>query len=301
MPAWLIPAIISAVGIGADLLRQRAQGQSAETQQNLYNQWLRDRQSGAQDIIAQLTAGGFNPFGPQVNTGTNSSTTSGTTRGTTNSTTRTSTRPVVTPEYSKLEGMFRGLLEGRLAKPSALPHGFAETGALAINKAHAGASAAARNMAARRGLSAEASFGLAAPGESARATDIGKFLVDVPLKERQLQTEDIELASRVAQIFGLGHDQVSNTQGTTTSASNSSTSGMSSMASPPNIGMLANLLLPPGPMQGGGTGQSGVGTGMAGVSQLLAWLYQQGMLGGSGHPGGGGGLPPPTTGQGGIF
>lgn len=300
MPAWLIPAIISAVGIGADLLRSRAQGQSAQEQQRLYNQWLAQRSAGVQDILAQVTAGGNNPFGSQVTNQSSSSTSR--TNSATNSTTRQSTRPVVTDEYAKMEGMFRGLLEGRLAKPSTLPAGYAERGVKDINATYAGTAQAARNVAARKGLSAEATFGLATPGESSRADKVSDFLVSVPERERALQTQDIELASRIAQVFGLGQDSISNTQSTGTSSTAGTSAGM--MSAPPNLGALAGLLLPPSPYSGpttAGRGTDAAGGAMGGISQLLAWLYNQGMLGNGGGGGGGGSLPPPTTGSGGFF
>ncbi len=280
MPVWLIPAIISAVGIGADILKQKAAGKPAEDQAQLYNQWLADRSSGVDDILKRLGDNGINPFGPQTTTNSSSGRSSSNTVTNMNSSTKSSTKPVVTAEYKKLEGMFRGLLEGRLARPSALPIGYAERGARTINDTYKGATSAARNMAARRGLSGEATFGLAMPSETARAGKIADFLVDVPLKERALQTEDIQLAGQLAQIFGLGSETLSNTTGSSTSKTTGSSSSNSSTTSPPNIGALAGLLLPPGPQQSTQSGVSGWGTAAGGISQLLAWLYKEGMIGG---------------------
>ena len=280
MPVWLIPAIISAVGIGADILKQKAAGKPQEDQARLYNEWLASRQTGVDDILKKLGENGYNPFGPQTTTSNSSGRSSSTSVTNSSSSTKSSQKPVVTAEYKKLEGMFRGLLEGRLARPSALPSGYAERGVRTVNDTYRGSTAAARNMAARRGLSGEATFGLAMPSETARAGKIADFLVDVPLKERALQTEDIQLAAQLAQIFGLGSEMMSNTTGTSTTKSSGTSSMSGSNTSPPNLGALANFLLPPGPQQSGQSGQSALGTGAAGISQLLAWLYQQGMIGG---------------------
>lgn len=278
---FVIPAIIAAVGIGADLLRQRAAGRSVAAQQKMYEDWLKERSQGVSDLIKQLGANGINIFGPQ--TSTNNMVNNSTSTSRTNSTTKTSTRPVITDQYKELEGMFRGLMTNRLQKGATLPYGYKEKGARDINATYAGAESAARNLAARRGLSGEAALGLAMPIETGRARNIADFLVDVPLKERQLQTEDIELAGRLAQIFGLGSDSVSNTLSNTVGTSQGTSSSTST--TPPNLSALMALLLPPDPTGRPTTAGQGANMGAAGlegVSQLLAYLYGQGALGGRG-------------------
>ena len=235
-----------------------ARGDSQEEQTRLWNVYLKTRAQASQDIMNRLTAGGNDPFGPQVTR------TSGTTSGTSSSSTSSSTRPVITPEYKKLEGMFRGLMEGRLARPSALPPGYAEQGARNINRSYAGGEAALRNVAARRGLSAEQTFGAGMPIQSARAGKISDFLVDVPLKERELQTQDITLAGQLAQMFGLGSQTNSTTQGRTSGTSSNV------MTSPPDINSLMNLLMPPGP----GMGSSGYSASGQTGQDLAATLMQ---------------------------
>jgi hypothetical protein len=270
---FIIPAIAVLVGAGSSYLKSKAAGKSVEEQNALYNQWLLDRQKGVTGLIDKLSGAGFNPFGPQVSTSSGKSLST----SVQNLLTQSSTKPVITPDYKKLEGQTKGVLESRLARPDALPPGYIERSVADINKAHAGGAAAARNAAARKGLSGEQAFALAAPMESARAGNIGDFLATVPLKERELQNQDVELAADLTRSFGLGSESTSRTSGTTTTAgSNSST-----LTSPPNIGALAGLLLPPPPGPGSQTGMSNVGEGGGEFAKFLAWLYMQGAFGGN--------------------
>jgi hypothetical protein len=273
MPAFLIPLIIAAVGAGASYLKQRAANKSAEEQKNLYNQWVINRQNGVNDLIERLTAGGNDPYGPQVSTSTGRS--SSTTLQ--EALTTTSQRPVITDQFKPLVTSATNVAQSRLNRPSALPPGFIERAVAGINQSYAGANAAARNAAARKGLSGVQTFGLASPIESSRAGKIGDFLAEVPLKERQLQNEDVSLASELARTFGLGSDSVSRTTG------KSSTSGQTSntLTQPPNMGSLAALLLPPGPYGGPGPG-SALGTAGVDLASLLATLWAGGAFKSSG-------------------
>lgn len=275
MPAFLIPLIIAAIGAGASYLKQRAANKSAQEQQQLYNQWLVNRSNGVNDMIERLTAGGNDPYGSQVSTnvGKSLSTTLQ------DSLTTTSQRPVITPQFQPLVTSATSVAQSRLNRPTALPPGFIERAVAGINQSYAGATAAARNAAARKGLSGEQTFGLASPIESSRAGKIGDFLAEVPLKERQLQNEDVSLASELARTFGLGSDSVSRTAG------KSSTSGQTSstLTQPPSIGTLASLLLPPNPY-GGPTPGSALGTAGVDLASLLATLWAGGAFGNTNAP-----------------
>lgn len=271
MPAFLIPAIIGAVGAGASFLRQRAANKSVEEQQRLYNQWLKERQKGAQDIVTRLQESGFDPFGAQTTrqAGTSFSATD------TDSTTVSRERPQITPEYQAMESLWRGILQERLARPSSLPIGTIERAVSGINLAAAPGIQRSRNLAASRGVPVDTLL-LGSPVESARIGKIQDLIANIPLKERELQNEDVSLASRLAQVFGLGREGTSTTRGRSTTRG--TTSG--TVSSPPNITALANLLLPPGPQQGGGSGQS-AGAGLLGdAASLAASLYSMGLFGG---------------------
>jgi hypothetical protein len=279
MPAFLIPLIIAAVGAGAAYLKQRAANKSVEEQHALYNQWLIDRQKGTSALIDKLTGAGFDPFGAQISTNTGKSLSN----SVTNMLTQSKTTPFVTPEYKQLEGQAKGILESRLARPDALPPGYIERSVAGINQAHAGADAAARNMAARKGLSGEQALALSMPANSSRAGHIGDFLATVPLKERELQDRDVAMAADLTRVFGLGSDSVSKTTGNTSTVGSSS----NTLSTPPNLGALANLLLPPGPNAGQQTGMSTVGQVGGDLASIMAWLWSTGAFnkGGGRAPG----------------
>lgn len=264
MGAFLIPLIIAAVGAGASYLKQRAANKSAKEQENLYNQWLINRSNGVNDIIEKITAGGSDPFGPQVSTNVGKSLST----SLQDALTTTSQRPVITPQFQPLVTSATDVAQSRLNRPTALPPGFIERAVAGINQSYAGANAAARNAAARKGLSGEQTFGLASPIESSRAGKIGDFLANVPLQERQLQNEDVSLASELARTFGLGSDTVSKTTGKTTTSGQTS----NTLTSPPNIGSLAALLLPPNPYSGPTPG-SAIGTAGVDLAAILAQLW----------------------------
>jgi hypothetical protein len=270
---YLIPAIAVLVGAGSSLLKSKAAGKSVAEQNALYNQYLLDRQKGVTGLIDKLSGAGFNPFGPQVTTAT------GTDRNTklVNAVTQERKTPFITPDYQALEGMFRDIAENRLKRPDALPPGYIERSVAGINQSFAGASAAARNAAARKGLSGEQAFGLAAPMESSRAGKIGDFLSTVPLKERELQNEDVSMAANLASTFGLGSDTIRKT----TEQTNDAGSYSKTLSSPPNLGALAALMLPPGPNAGTQSGQSTAGQVGGDLATFLAWLWTQGAFGGN--------------------
>lgn len=214
-----------------------------------YNAWL-------QSIKDMVGGSGYDFFAPRTTTGTSSSV----------SRVNQLTSPEVLPAYKELEGLFKNIVTNRLRRPSALPPGYAERAVSGINKSYEGATQAVRNLAARRGLSGEATFGAAMPIESDRAGKIADFIAGLPLTERNLQNEDIGLGEALAQAFGLAH----RTTGTTR------TTGSSSMTSPADIGTLLQYLgltkpydrpvVVPGQQQGWG------GPAIEGGSTIIAAL-----------------------------
>lgn len=189
-------------------------GDSPQQQAGQVNQQLDQKEKAYNDYInmikGMVEGTGYDFFGPKT---TSSSGTSNTV-----SNTEQFTRPEVLPGYQKMEGMWKKILEGRLSRPTGLPPGYAERAVADINDTYAGAESSARNMAARRGLSGEASFGAVSPIASARAGKIADLRADLPLKSRELQNQDVDMAAKIAQIFGLGQ----RTSGTTRSTTNSS-------------------------------------------------------------------------------
>lgn len=214
-----------------------------------YNAWLKS----IQDMVG---GSGYDFFAPRTTTGSSRSV----------SKVNQLVSPEVLPAYQGLVNMVKGAVTNRLARPSALPPGYAERATTAINKSYEGATQAARNLAARRGLSGEQTFGAAMPIESDRAGKIADFIANLPLTERNLQNEDIGLGEALAQAFGLAH----RTTGTTT------TTGTSSQTMPADIGTLLQYLgltkpydrpvVVPGQQQGWG------GPAIEGGSTIIAAL-----------------------------
>ncbi len=272
MPMVAIPA---AMAIGSTILKHRAEKKRQQEQSGLWNQYLRDYGQGQQQILGGLTGAGYNPLGPQTSTST------GTSTGTTFGETLSDIAPYVTPEFAPLVGQVRGTLERRTAGPGAtLPAGYVETGIRGINEAYAPAEAGLRNLAARRGISAD-TYLTASPVARARAGDIAKFRAQVPLTERELQNQDLQLATAISEVFGKGQRGRTTTRGTT------SMTEARTATTPPNIGSLLQLLTPPAPQQGFQTGGSPLGSSLSGLAQLMAYFQGQGGFGGGASSAGG--------------
>jgi hypothetical protein len=276
---FLIPAIAMAVGAGADYLKSRAANKSAQEQQKLYNEWLNARSAGVNNLVSNLAANGTNVYGPQTSTmsGTTGSVGSSSTSQNQAQTSSSSTAPTISPEFTGLVGSARQLLEGRLAAPSSLPAGYVERAAAGIQAAADPARQTIRNIAARRGVSADV-LSLGSPVERQVAGQLADLTASTPLKARELRNEDINMAANLASTFGKGSATTGSATSSGTSRTNSSSQGTtsSSAVTPPNLSELAALLLPPGPQAGTQTGISVAGGGMAGLAQMMATLYGMG-------------------------
>jgi len=288
--AWPLIAA-GAASLASSLLSNRSKNKQAQQQADLYNNWMKQYGQTGQNLFNQAQAGGWDPFGPKVSTSMGS--TSGTSSMRGGSQSSFSNRPQITEEYAPLDQLMRGIMTNRLAGGSSLPAGYASNAARAINESFEGADSAARNLAARRGLSGEQSYAVASPVNRARAGALADMRGQLPLLERQMQNEDIGMTQGLQSAFGRGEaGQERNWQ---TGQTSSTSQGQST--TPFNAGDLSalmNVLAPPSPMQGTQTGQSGVATGMDSLAGLLGLLAaQQGSKGGIY-----GGVPPgviPTT------
>lgn len=264
MPAWLLPAAILASGVASSLFKNKAEKDRAQEASRLYNDWLARRDTAVDDIFSNLTARGYDPYGPQTVTNVGSSS------GGSDmfSTTRSRSMPVVAPEFQPLVGLQRGLLEKRLSSPSSLPAGYAQRAVAGIQAAAAPGRQAESNLAARRGLNRDV-LSIGSPVERQARGQIADLIASLPLQERSLQNEDLGLALQLSQIFGRGEEGMSETRGRTT------TSGTSTnrTTGPPNYGALASLLLPPSPMAGSNTGISTAGGVLDDLSNALLGVY----------------------------
>lgn len=262
MPAWLLPAISGGASLLSGLFGNKAKNNQAKEQADLYNNWLKQYMNTGQGLYQQAQAGGWNPFGPQTSTST-SSTTGG-------SSTSFRNNPFITENYKPLDELMRGIMTGRLSGGSSLPAGYASNAARGINESYEGADAAARNLAARRGLSGEQSYAVASPASRARAGALADMRGSLPLLERQMQNEDIGITQGLQSAFGTGQEGRSNTS--------SWSEGQGSQTNPfsaSDLSALMRVLAPPSPMQGSQTGTSGVATGLDSLAGLLGFLSSQ--------------------------
>lgn len=257
-----IPIVSTVAGVGSALLGNKAKNDQAKEQADLYNNWLRQYQGTGQNLMSGAMAQGWNPYGPKVST--SQSTSSSTGGGSFNN------RPVITQQYQPLDDLMRGIMTGRLSGGSSLPAGYASTAARGINESFEGADAAARNLAARRGLSGEQTYAVASPANRARAGALADMRSSLPLLERQMQNEDIGITQGLQSAFGTGQ------AGTSSQFSSGSQSGTSTNPfTAGDLSALMGVLAPPSPQQGSKTGTSGVATGLDSLGALMGFLASQ--------------------------
>lgn len=284
MGAFILPAIAGGASLISGLFGNKAKNDQAKEQADLYNNWLKQYQQTGQGLYNQAQQAGWNPFGPQVSTSSNTGTTTGSTSSRGGGT--YSNRPQITQEYQPLDELMRGIMTGRLTGGSSLPQGYASSAARGINESFAGADAAARNLAARRGLSGEQTYAVASPAASARAGQLADMRAQLPLLERQMQNEDISMTQGLQSAFGRGETGQNTNWQTGTSQSQSQNQGTSSNPfGASDLSALMSVLAPPSPQQGSKTGTSGIATGMDSLAGLLGFLSsQQGMNQGGQQP-----------------
>lgn len=204
------------------------------------------------------------------------------------------TAPEIAEQFRPDIANVQNILRRRLAGPGAgMPAGYAETGARGINESFAPALQEEQNRAAKLG----GSLGPVSAAGRARAGKLADFRASIPLKARELETEDIGLSERLAQTFGLG----SRRRGT--SSTFGTTSG--SQTGPADVGNIMGLLQmlspqarqlvqrPATPSAAG----AGIGTGLSTLSSMFGG-------GGGGLVGSlfrGGGARNPAPGSGGRY
>jgi hypothetical protein len=125
-------------------------------------------------------------------------------------------------------------------------------------------------MAASRGLSGEQSYAVASPSNRARAGDLADMRGNLPLLERQMQNEDVNLAASLQNMFGKGQDTTSS-QWSSGQSSGSQTNPFSAS----DLSALMKIMVPPSPQQGTQTGTSGVASGLDSLGALMGYLAAQ--------------------------
>lgn len=142
------------------------------------------------------------------------------------------------------------ILSGRLGQPTSL-EGYEAGGMQDINTTYDLANQSLENRLGSMGLLQSPMAGTAASNmESGRAGELARFSQKLPLLQRQLQNEDINLASRLYALRPQGTHQTGTTTGEYTGSGN---------------------------MLGGG---------FSNASTMLAFLYGMGAFGGGGKTGG---------------
>jgi hypothetical protein len=264
---FLIPAIAGGASLLSSIFGNKAKQNQANESANLYNNWLKQYMGTGQNLMANAQAQGWNPYGPQTSTsqGTTSSSGGGS----------QSMTPTITGNYQGIDSLMRNIMQGRLGNPSSLPAGYASNQARAINQSYEGADQAARNMAASRGLSGEQSYAIASPANRARAGALADMRGNLPLLERQMQNEDVQLAANLQKMFGTGQDTTSS-QWSSGQSSGSQTNPFSAS----DLSALMKIMVPPSPQQGTQTGTSGLATGLDSIGGLMGFLASQQKSGG---------------------
>jgi hypothetical protein len=257
--SFLLPAALGVGSLVSSILGSKAKKNQAQDQSKLYNDWLRQYQGTTQNVLGQAAARGYDPYGAQT------STSQGQTTG--GSSTSFSNAPVITQQYQPLDELMRSIMTGRLSGGSSLPAGYEANAVRAINQSYEGADQAARNLAARRGLSGEQTYAVASPANRARAGELSNMRANLPLLARELQNQDIGITSGLQSAFGRGE--------TGRSSTSSSSSSYGTQTSPPDIARLISALVPPGPQQTTQTGISPTATGVSSLGGLLGFLMSQ--------------------------
>jgi hypothetical protein len=224
---------LTAVGALAGGLSQKSANKKADAERNRLQGIVDSDARKYEDYQRMLeSALGGNPaiFGPQTTTSSGSS--SGM------STTDSESMPVISAEFAPLVAQFRKVMEDRLTRGSSLPPGYRAQQERNVNAAYAPQEANLRNIAARRGVSAD-SLLVGSPIESAKASKYADIAASLPLLERQMQNEDVAQSAGIASTFGRGEKSHSTTrssqnsnQSTTSPASASALMNYYSMLAP---------------------------------------------------------------------
>jgi len=202
--------------------KNKQAGSEQQRVQQLVDQWLKQYQGYQGGLQSDFGAGGQyhdTLFGPRTTTQ--------------DSTSSSETTPTITPQMSPLVGMATKAFEGRLKRGSSLPPGYEEAQARTINDSFAGLEQSDKDIFARQG---KAYTDVGSPVAYARASKLADLHAGLPLAERQMETEDLTGASKLAETFGKG--------------SKTSSRSHASVTSPADIGAILqyfNMLAPPQP------------------------------------------------------
>lgn len=192
-----------------------------------------------------------------------SATTSGTqtTRGGTTS----SSSPNLSPLQEELARMFSTRAMD-FANTAPDLTGYTQGGIQNINQANAGANAATRNLLAARGLAYSPAYATAATmGDQNRQNQITQFLAQIPLLQRQLQSQGIGELEKAFSTVPIG----TTTEGTTdmTQSSSGSTNQTGTVSGNPLAGLFSGL----GAGLGAPSSAGNIGNNLNDILASLGW------------------------------
>lgn len=152
------------------------------------------------------------------------SSTSTTTSNQTQNINRTIT-PFVTGEYAPGANLVRMALENRVRFPAQFPQGALANAITSTNRTYDVAEGALLNRLSAMGLTSSpaATVPLATLARG-RTSDIAQFRNNLPMMQREMQTQDLQLLQSLIQTLGLGQRE----QGKITTSGTSTTKGSSS-------------------------------------------------------------------------
>lgn len=190
---------------------------------------------------------------------------------TTTQTVDMSTFPFITPEYANLGNLVKGKAEGLLNQPNALPRGYQANGIANINDIFDIANQSTGNRLVGAGLQGPIEASAYGNSDAQRAKALAGFQNDLPLKERELHNENLQLAATILEAFGKGQKQ----KGTTKTVTNASSSGGGGGGgSIPQTPLIGDALLQQY-MNRGNQGSSGTDwfSKALGYASLIAGIY----------------------------
>lgn len=293
-----IPVVGSVVSAAISYLQSKGTNDAEKQARELYNSYLTGRTDVANKIIADMTAHGFDPYGPQVTTTTGSGQSQSSTRS--HQDTTTDSRPIITEQYQPMEAQLRGLIEGRLGKGQYSNEEFVRqqlaNRVRATTQATAGAEQGILNRLARQGGGALKLAGGLAPLAVSRAGRIADITGNVGTEAREIEDRTIEQGKALTEAFGKGN--LSHTVGDMYSNTSGSNTGGSTTTAPPNMGALFSMFAPVAPQAGSNTGFSpGLQAGGDLLSQLMLLYGNRNGTAGQGGYGAAGAPPAGTGGQ----
>jgi hypothetical protein len=232
--AWFIPIIAAAIGAASSYFQNRGSHNQGAQHPNvdpgvpgigpqgglIFEQgspyWPGSQPTFPSNLNAPQGGGGGGGGG---------STSSSYNKSVTDQTYENTVSPFITPEYSKLGKLLNQQTTARLASPTSLPRGYQAGGLQSINDAFDLTGQSLENRLVGSGQQGPMAGGAYAGFEGERAKALSGFTNELPMKERAVRTEDMQLAAAILDAFGKGQKTTGKSHSVTTSQGVNSVSG----------------------------------------------------------------------------